>query len=297
MRHVPRPSRQARGCSASGDRPGSSPDTGGRRTHSRSARTPRHARLLSGRRRSWPARPGNDAGRPGAPPQPPVTGIYRFLRCGDGRQTASAAGTASAVHRVPRGRPIPGTAGVWSSTTTTLSHRRYPPLRDQTPGTAAAPAAHPLLGRPRAAGARAGTPVQGCRARNCHDPTRRAARSARRPARATAMVHDSPARDAVITWASDTAGCAGGVQSARAVPAPPVPRRPPSRTERRPDLRGRWCARRQSRSRTYRRISDTAARPVVTLRDGVRRLRSSRPHRRRRRLTDMSQATFRRQVI
>ena len=44
-----------RGSSASEDRPGSSPDTGCRRTHSRSARTPRYARLLSGRRRSWPA--------------------------------------------------------------------------------------------------------------------------------------------------------------------------------------------------------------------------------------------------
>jgi hypothetical protein len=72
-------------------------------------------------------RPGKDAGSPGALPQPRGSGIYRFLRCGDGRQTASAAGTVPVVHRVPRGRQIPGTAGVWSSTTTTsltdVTHR------------------------------------------------------------------------------------------------------------------------------------------------------------------------------
>jgi hypothetical protein len=53
-------------------------------------------------------RPGKDAGIRGALPQPPVTGIKRFLRCGDGMQTASGMGktsvvrTVSAVHQAPR---------------------------------------------------------------------------------------------------------------------------------------------------------------------------------------------------
>ena len=65
-----------------------------------------------------------------------------------------------------------------------------------------------------------------------------------------------------------------------------------------PVLRASGMAPMLASSRAYRRISHTAARSVVTLRGGVRRLRSSCPHRSRRRfLIEMSQATFRRQVI
>jgi hypothetical protein len=87
-----------------------------------------HGRLGARRRRAamaGPARPSKHAGPPGAPPQPPVTQIKRFLRRGAGRQTACGARTASgvrtvsAVHQAPRAGKFPGTAGVWSSTTTT----------------------------------------------------------------------------------------------------------------------------------------------------------------------------------
>jgi hypothetical protein len=89
-----------------------------------------HGRLAARNRRAavaGPARPGKDAGTPGAQPQPPVTGITRFLRCG-GRQADSfwngkdfwgANGVCSPSG--PQGQQIPGTAGVWSSTTTSLT--------------------------------------------------------------------------------------------------------------------------------------------------------------------------------
>ncbi len=66
-----------------------------------------HGRLAARNRRAAMAgltRPGKHAGTLGAQPQPWVTGIKRFLRCGDGRQTASALRAVSAVHQQPRGR-------------------------------------------------------------------------------------------------------------------------------------------------------------------------------------------------
>jgi hypothetical protein len=77
-------------------------------------------------------RPGKDADSPGALPQPRGTGIYRFLRCGDGRQTASAAGTVSVVHRGPQGQADSGYRRGLEQHHHNLSNRRYPPLRDKT---------------------------------------------------------------------------------------------------------------------------------------------------------------------
>ena len=65
-------------------------------------------------------RPRTRTGTLSSRPQPRVTGNCWFLRYGNGRQTASAAGTACVIHQVPRGRQLPGTAGVWSSTTQRL---------------------------------------------------------------------------------------------------------------------------------------------------------------------------------
>ena len=112
--------------------PGSSPDTGCRRTHSRSARTPRYARLLAGRRRSWPAGcavPPCSRGRAdqakkarGHPRRPAAATGHEDQtvpamrrRQADGFRTASGfCGTSE-----PTGSVEPGTTGVWSSTTTT----------------------------------------------------------------------------------------------------------------------------------------------------------------------------------
>ncbi len=66
-----------------------------------------HGRLAAQNRRAAVAgltKPRKHAGTLGAQPQPRVTGIKRFLRCGGGRQTASALRAVSAAHRSPRGQ-------------------------------------------------------------------------------------------------------------------------------------------------------------------------------------------------
>jgi hypothetical protein len=138
VRHVARLSRTARGSSAGGDTPGSSPSTGCRPANSRSARTPRYARLLSGRPRSWPAgcaQPPCSRGRAdqagkgrGYPRRPaaatghggqtvPAVRGWQADRFWNGKHFRGANDVCSPSG--PQGRQIPGTAGVWSSTTTT----------------------------------------------------------------------------------------------------------------------------------------------------------------------------------
>jgi hypothetical protein len=183
--HVPRPSRATRSSSAGQDRP-RSPDTGCRRTHSRSARTRLYARLLYGSPRSWRAgcaeppcchgradRAENAHGHPQIPAaatghgELPVPAMRR-------RQADGVCGRNGFCHTSGPQGPVDsgyrrGLEQHHATSLTNVTHRR---------GT--------KHGNPRryarcwATRGRSGPrryTGTGVSARNCHDPTRRAARS------------------------------------------------------------------------------------------------------------------------